>query len=145
MLACAVCFYVGRCESLARFSLVTQGLSDLFKESRYPLTEKERQLTPSAIIPPKNWIVMFGDTAPPKFWSDNVRNFEIGTGIAGPSLGCEAYFTVSQPWYSMFADPSIEIEYCADERSPNQQLATWFRHFLKTKYDFDASMIELIE
>lgn len=60
LFAFASCAFVGRQKSLARFSLLTQGLSDRFKASQFPITDKERQLTPGATIPGKNWIVMHG-------------------------------------------------------------------------------------
>jgi hypothetical protein len=145
LFAVALCLYAGRRNSHARFSLLTQGLSDRFEGAHYPLTQRERQLTDSVAIPSKNWIVMFGDMKPPEFWSENIRKCEIGTGLDRAALTCEVYFTVSQSQYALYANPAIAIEYFPDDRAPNEQLAIWFHEFIETEYDIVASMNELSE
>ena len=145
LFAVALYLYLGRKNSLARFSQMTQGLSDRFAEARYPLTEQERRLTDAVTIPSKNWIVMFGNLDPPEFWTDNVRDCEVGTGVDRGATTCEVYFTVSQSQFALYANPSVAIEYFPDDLAPNEQLAIWFRQFVETEYNVNATISEFIE
>lgn len=86
---------------------------------------------------------MFGDMEQPRFWQDNARNCEIGTGINTIALTCEVYFVVKQSKYSIYGNPSVEIEYCPDDFAPNEQLAKWFQGFLITEYNVDVTMSEM--
>ena len=88
LIAGALAVYVGRLNSLARFTRLTQGLNDKFTDSKYPLTTQERQLTDTLRIPDKNWIVMFGNMKPPNFWEDNIRKCEIGAGLNRAATTC---------------------------------------------------------
>ena len=142
LIAVALTLYVGRVSSLDRFSELTQGLQDRFRQSQYPLTKAERQLTPTVRIPEKKWIVMYGDMEQPRFWQENVRNCEIGTGIDKAAMTCELYFVVKQSKYLIYGNPSVAIEYFADDRAPNEQLAIWFREFLIKEYDVEATTSE---
>ncbi|MEM7782628.1 MAG: hypothetical protein AAF623_04685 [Planctomycetota bacterium] len=143
--AVVLSLYVGRCDSLARFAALTEGLGQKFKSGRYPLTAEERQLTVDTMIPERNWIVMSGNLDLPNFWNYNQRNFEIGTGTNHGAMTCEIYFTVSQSNYALFSNPSIAIEYFPDDLVLNQQLANWFRRLLKLEYGIDATIAEFKE
>ena len=132
-------------DSLARYSRLTQGLKDRFTSSNYPLVSSDRVLTDTIWIPEKNGIVMDGDMEPPKFWHENVRWCSIGTGVNQPTLTCEVYFIVTQSKYSIYANPSVTLEYLTDDLAPHGQLAMWFRDFLTREYDVDVVMRKCTE
>jgi len=143
--ATALSLYVGRRNSLDRFSLMPQGLKDRFETLHYPLTTQERQLTDEMAIPKRNWIVMYGDMYPPKFWDENIRKCEIGTGLDRAATTCEVYFTVSQSKYALYSNPSITIEYFPDDLAPNEQLANWFCEFVTTEYNITPAIGEFTD